>query len=181
MHLPSPQTVAEGGGQIASIARTFGIDWPHLIAQTISFGIVCVVLYILAYKPILRMLEARREQIAGGLANAQKIAAELARIEQERRVVLTAADAEGQRLIEEARAAAARAGAEETQKAAAAAELVLARAHEAAERDRAQLLDEVRREIGALVVRTTAAVTGKILTAEDQQRLAEETASQLAV
>ena len=80
MHLPSPQTVAEGGGQIASIARTFGIDWPHLIAQTISFGIVCAVLYVLAYKPILRMLEARREQIAGGLANAQKIEAELARI-----------------------------------------------------------------------------------------------------
>jgi F-type H+-transporting ATPase subunit b len=181
MHLPSPQTVAEGGGQIASIARTFGIDWPHLIAQTISFGIVCVVLYLLAYKPILRMLEARREQIAGGLANAQKIEAELARIHQERRVVLTAADAEGQRLIEEARAAAARVGAEETQKAVAAAELVLARAHEAAERDRALLLDDARREIGRLVVRTTAAVTGKILTAEDQRRLAEETASELAV
>jgi F-type H+-transporting ATPase subunit b len=181
MHLPSPQTVAEGGGQIASIARTFGIDWPHLIAQTISFGIVCAVLYVLAYKPILRMLEARREQIAGGLANAQKIEAELARIEQERRVVLTAADAEGQRLIEEARAAAAQVGAEETQKAVAAAELVLARAHEAGERDRALLLAEARRDIGRLVVRTTAAVTGKILTADDQRRLAEETASQLAV
>ena len=167
--------------KIASIARTFGIDWPHLIAQTISFGIVCVVLYVLAYKPILRMLEARREQIAGGLANAQKIEAELARIEQERRVVLSAADAEGQQLIEEARAAAARVGAEETQKAVAAAERVLARAHEAAERDRALLLAEARRDIGRLVVRTTAAVTGKILTSKDQQRLAEETASQLAV
>ena len=84
-------------------------------------------------------------------------------------------------MIEEARAAAARVGAEETQKATAAAELVLARAHEAAERDRASLLAEARREIGRLVVQTTAAVTGKILTAEDQRRLAEETASQLAV
>jgi F-type H+-transporting ATPase subunit b len=180
MHLPSPQTVAEGGGQIASIARTFGVDWPHLIAQTISFGIVCIVLYVFAYKPILRMLEARRQQIAGGLANAQKIEAELARIHEERRVALAAADAEGQRLIEEARAAAARVGAEETQKATAAAERVLAHAREAAERDRASLLDEARREIGRLVVQTTAAVTGKILTAEDQRRLAEETASQLA-
>ncbi|HEX2343282.1 MAG TPA: ATP synthase F0 subunit B [Vicinamibacterales bacterium] len=181
MQLPSPQTVAEGGGQIASIARTFGVDWPHLIAQTISFGIVCAVLYVFAYKPILRMLEARRQQIAGGLANAQKIEAELARIHEERRVVLAAADAEGQRLVEEARVAAARVGAEETQKAIAAAELVLARAHEAAERDRALLLAAARREIGRLVVQTTAAVTGRILTAEDQQRLAEETASQLAV
>ena len=181
MHLPSPQTVAEGGGQIASIARTFGVDWPHLIAQAISFGIVCVVLYVFAYKPILRMLEARRQQIAGGLANAEKIAAELARIDAERRTVLATADAEGQRLIEEARAAARRVGAEETQKAIAAAERVLARAHEAAERERALLLSEARREIGRLVVQTTAAVTGKILTAEDQRRLTEETARQLAV
>jgi F-type H+-transporting ATPase subunit b len=181
MHLPSPQTVAEGGGQIESIARTFGVDWPHLIAQSASFAIVCVVLYVFAYKPILRMLEARRQQIASGLANAEKIKAELARIDAERIAVLARADAEGQQLVEEARAAAARVGAEETRKATADAELVLARAHEAAERDRALSVAEARREIGRLVVLTTAAVTGKILTAEDQQRLAEETASQLAV
>jgi F-type H+-transporting ATPase subunit b len=175
------QTVAEGGSRIEEIARTFGVDWPHLMAQIISFGIVCAVLYRLAYTPILKILAARRQQIADGLANAEKIKAELARIEAERHVILTQAGADGKQLIEEARAAAARVGAEETQKAVAAAELVLARAHEAAERDRALLLAEARREIGRLVVRTTAAVTGKILTAEDQRRLAEETASQLAV
>ena len=168
-------------GQIETIARTFGVDWTHLGAQIVSFGIVCAVLYRLAYAPILKILAARRQQIADGLANAEKIKAELARIEAERHVILTQAGADGKQLIEEARAAAVRVGAEETQKAAAAAELVLARAHEAAERDRALLLDEARRDIGRLVVRTTAAVTGKILTAEDQRRLAEETASQLAV
>jgi F-type H+-transporting ATPase subunit b len=181
MHLPSAQTVVEGGGPIESIARTFGVDWPHLIAQSISFAIVCVVLYVFAYRPILQMLEARRAQIASGLANAEKIKAELARIDAERLAVLARADAEGQQLIEEARAAAARVGTEETQKAVAAAERVLALAHEAAARDRASLLADARNEIGRLVVQTTAAVTGKILTAEDQQRLAEETASQLAV
>jgi F-type H+-transporting ATPase subunit b len=180
MNLPSPQTVTEGGGQIASIARTFGVDWPHLIAQTISFGIVCIVLYVFAYKPILRMLETRRQQIATGLANAEKIAAELARIEAERLTVLARADAEARRLIEEARAAAVRVAAEETQKATVAAERILARAREAAERDRASLLDAARRQVGRLVVQTAAAVTGKILTAEDQQRLASESTSLLA-
>jgi F-type H+-transporting ATPase subunit b len=175
------QTAAQSGGQIEQVARTFGVDWPHLGAQIISFGIVCVVLYRLAYKPILKMLDARRQQIASGLANAEKIKAELARIAAERQSVLMKADAEGKQLIEEARVAAARVGGEETQKAIAAAELVLARAHEAAERDRALLLAAARREIGRLVVQTTAAVTGRILTAEDQRRLAEETASQLAV
>ena len=58
----------------------------------------------------------------------------------------------------------------------------MAQAHqEAAERDRVRMLAELRREVGRLVVQTTATVTGKILTAEDHRRLAEETASQLAV
>jgi hypothetical protein len=35
---------AESSGQIEQIARTFGVDWPHLIAQMISFSIVCFLL-----------------------------------------------------------------------------------------------------------------------------------------
>jgi F-type H+-transporting ATPase subunit b len=179
MYVLAIQTVAEGRSQIEQVATTFGVDWPHLGAQIVSFGIVCAVLYLLAYKPILRMLEARRAQIASGLANAEKIKAELARIEVERQHVLVKADAEGKQLIEEARAAAARVHAQETQKAIAAAEQVLARARDTNERDRARMLTELRREVGRLVVQTTAAVTGKILTSDDHRRLAEETARQL--
>ena len=174
------QVTAESGGQVEEVARAFGVDWPHLGAQMISFGIVCAVLYALAYKPILRILEARRQQIAAGLANAEKIKAELVRIEVARQEILTQAGAEGRQLIDEARAAAARVQAEETQKAIAAAEQILVRAHETAERDRVSMLAELRREVGRLVVQTTASVTGKILTADDQRRLAEETARQLA-
>lgn len=43
-----------------------------------------------------------------------------------------------------------------------------------------RMLTELKQEVLALVVRTTAAVTGKVLAAEDQQRLAEETRRQLA-
>jgi F-type H+-transporting ATPase subunit b len=173
------QTAAEGGGQVAKIARTFGVDWPHLLAQIVSFGIVCAVLYLLAYKPILKILAARRQQIADGLANADKIKAELARIESERLVILAKAGEDGKKLIEEARAAAARVQVEETRKAVAAAEQVVVNAREATERDRAQMLAELRREVGRLVVHTTAAVTGKVLTPDDHRRLAEETARQL--
>jgi F-type H+-transporting ATPase subunit b len=42
------------------------------------------------------------------------------------------------------------------------------------------MLTELKREVGRLVVQTTANVTGKILTAEDQKRLAEETSKQLS-
>ena len=172
--------IAQSGGQAESIATTFGVDWPHLLAQIVSFSVVCVVLWILAYKPILKMLDARREQIATGLANAEKIKTELARIEVERRAVLVKAEGEGRQLIEDARAATARLQADETRKAVAMAEQILARAREAGERERTQVLAEVKREVGRLVVQTSAAVTGKVLTPEDHRRLAEETARQLA-
>jgi F-type H+-transporting ATPase subunit b len=168
-----------GAGQIEEIARTFGVDWPQFVAQTISFAIVCALLYRFAYKRVLAMLEERRRQIELGLANAEKIKAELARTEAQREEVIAEANGEATRLIEEARTAAARVREEETRKAVAAAEQIVARAREAAAQDHARMLAELRREVGRLVVQTTAAVTGKILTAEDQRRLAEETASRL--
>jgi len=169
-----------GAGRPERIVTIFGVDWPHLIAQIISFCIVCVVLYRFAYKPILKMLEERRRQIELGLANAEKIKAELAETEAQRREVLVKANAEATRLIEEAHAAAARVQQQETQKAIAAAEQIIAKSREAATQDYARMLAELKREVGRLVLQTTAMVTGKILTPEDQRRLSEETAKRLA-
>ena len=168
-----------GGGQIEQIARTFGVDWPHLIAQTISFSIVCLLLYRFAYRPILKVLGERRRLIAEGLANSEKIKAELARTETARQEAIAQANAQAAQLVEEARGAAARLREQETRKAMAAAEQIVVKAHEAAVQDHDQMLAELKREVGRLVVDTTAAVTGKILTTEDQRRLAEETARQL--
>jgi F-type H+-transporting ATPase subunit b len=171
---------AGDGGPVEQIARTFGVNWAHLIAQVISFAIVCIFLYFLAYKRVLAMLEERRQRIAEGLANAEKIKAELARTEAQRLEIVSQANTQAVRLIEEGRQAAARVQAEETQKAIAAAEQIIAKAREAAAQDHARMLAELKREVGRLVVQTTAAVTGKVLTAEDQRRLAEETAREVA-
>jgi len=167
---------SEGGSPVQEIARTFGVDWQHLVAQIISFCIVCALLYKFAYKRVLTMLEDRKRQIAEGLANADKIKSELAKIEVQRQEVLQQANAQGEKLIEEARAAAARVQEQETKKAIASAERVISKAHEAAEQDHARMLTNLKREVGRLVIQTTANVTGKILTPEDHRRLDEETA-----
>ncbi|HTX20756.1 MAG TPA: F0F1 ATP synthase subunit B [Candidatus Aquilonibacter sp.] len=157
-----------------------GIDWRMLIAQLISFSIVFFVLWKLAYKPIFTMLNARREKIAEALANAEKIKADVARTETERQKILADAGDKANQLIDEARGAAARVRETETQKAITAAGQIVIKAREAAEQERLQMLEELKREVGRLVVQTTATVTGKILTSEDQRRLAEETKKQLA-
>ena len=171
---------ADAAGPVQQIANTFGVDWPHLGAQIISFGIVCVLLQRFAYKPVLKMLEQRRQQIAQGLVDTEKIKTELARTEVQRHEVMLQADAQATKLIEEARASAARLLEQETQKAISAAEQIIVKAREAADQEHARMLVELKREVGRLVLQTAARVTGKLLTAEDQRRLAEETTRQLA-
>jgi len=162
------------------VVTHFGVDWPHLLAQVASFCIVCFILYRFAYRPVLEMLEVRRQQIAQGLANAEQIKAELARTEAQRQEVLAQANAQANKFIEEARAAAARVQQQETQKAIAGAEQIISKAREAAAQERDRMLLDLKREVGRLVVQATTTVTGKILTSEDQRRLAEETARQVA-
>jgi F-type H+-transporting ATPase subunit b len=157
-----------------------GIDWRILIAQTISFSVVFFVLWKFAYGPIFAMLQTRREKIAEALANAEKIKGDVARTEADRQKVLADAGDQANKLIDEARQAAARVRETETQKAIAAAEQIVAKAREVAAQDHARMLLELKREVGRLVVQTTATVTGKILTPDDQQRLAKETENQLA-
>ena len=156
-----------------------GIQWRILLAQTISFSFVLFILWRFAYRPVFNMLEARRQKIAEAMANADRIKAELAKTQADRKAVMAQAGDQANVLIEEARTAAARVREVETQKAIAAAEQIVAKAREAAAQDYARMLAELKREVGRLVVRTTATVTGKVLTADDQKRLAEETEKQL--
>jgi F-type H+-transporting ATPase subunit b len=167
------------GGQIEQIARTFGVDWPHLLAQMISFSIVCLLLYRFAYKRVLQALAERRRIIAQGLANSDKIKVELATTEALRQEMIARTQAEAAWYIEEARAVAAHLREQETRKTIAASQQIMANARATAAQDHDRMLAELKREVGHLVVQTTATLTGKILTAEDQRRLAEETARQL--
>lgn len=167
-------------GIIGDTAREFGVNWHHFIAQVLSFAIVAFLLHRFAYKPVLTMLEERRRLIAESVENSEKVKAELARAEVQRQEILSQANVQAQKLIEEARAAAARVQEQETQKAIASAENIIAKAREAAAQDHARMLTDLKREVGRLVVQTTATVTGKILTPEDQRRLSEETSKQVA-
>jgi F-type H+-transporting ATPase subunit b len=167
-------------GQISQIARTFGVDWAHLGAQMVSFAIVCAVLYKFAYRNVLAMLEERRQQIAQGIANAEKIKAELDKTEVQRREVMGKAYLESAKVIEEARGAATRLLELETQKAIATAEQIVTKAREAAAQDTERMRADLKREVGRWVVQGAMTVTGKILTPDDQRRLAAEAAKQVA-
>ena len=164
---------------MSEMLQTLGIQWTKLIPQLINFGIVLFVLWKWAYKPVFNMLDARQKKIADSIANADKIKAELAKTEVDRQKTLADAGELANKIIADARAAASRLSEVESQKAIATAEQIIAKAREAAAQDQARMLAELKQEVGRLVVQTTATVTGKVLTTEDQRRLAEETQKQL--
>jgi len=176
--------IAATSGGAADILRdtaeTFGWNWKLFLSQVISFCIVAFLLRRFAYKPILAILEDRRRKIEEGQLNAEKIRKQLAEAETRYQEIVSKANADGQRMIDEARDSAAHLSERKQQEAIAAAEQIVAKAKEAAALEHERQMQALKRELGHLVVETTAKVTGKVLTPDDQKRLQEEAARQVA-
>ena len=161
-------------------AETFGWNWKLFLAQVVSFCIVALLLRRFAYKPILAVLEDRRRKIEEGMLNAEKIRKELADAEKRYQEIVAKANADAQKMIDEARASAANLSERKQQEAISAAEQIVAKAKEAATLEHERQMQALKRELGRLVIDTTAKVTGKVLNSEDQKRLQEEAARQVA-
>src|ERR671930_320578 len=99
--------MAASSGGVTDILRdtaeTFGWNWKLFLSQVISFCIVAYLLQRFAYKPILGVLEERRRRIEEGLINAEKIKKELAEAEKRYQEIVARANADAQKMIDEAR------------------------------------------------------------------------------
>jgi F-type H+-transporting ATPase subunit b len=168
------------GDMVKETGETFGFDVWIFLSQVISFVLVALVLRRYAYKPILAVLEERRQRIAEGLLNAEKIKQQLAEAEQRHAEILAQANAQAQKMIDDARESAGHVAERREQEAIAAAEQIIAKAREATVIEHEKTMADLKRELGRLVVDTTAKVTGKVLTSEDQKRLQEEASRQIA-
>ena len=165
---------------VREIGQTFGWNLKLFLSQVVSFVLVVILLSRFAYKPILAVLEERRQRIQEGLLNADKIKQQLAEAEQRYQETLAKANEEAQKMIDEARSSAGVIAERKEQEAIVAAEQILARAREASALEHEREMARLKRELGRLVVDTTAKVTGKVLSAEDQKRLQEEASRQVA-
>jgi F-type H+-transporting ATPase subunit b len=174
---------AEAGGLAETLhdtAQTFGWTWQLFLAQVVSFVVVALLLKRFAYKPILAVLEERRRTIEEGQLNAERIKKELAEAEKRYQEIVAKANADAQKMIDEARESAAHLSERKQQEAITAAEQIIAKAREAAAIEHDRTMESLKRELGRLVVDTTAKVTGKVLTPDDQRRLQEEAAREVA-
>jgi len=168
---------APAGGEgdvVTEIVQTFGVNWKLFISQVISFLIVAFVLKKFAFGPVQEMLEQRKSRIADGEEKLAKIEQQLADSEKKTAEVIDKANADAKRLIEEAKESAGDLTEKKTQEAVASAQNIIAKAEEAAKAEREQIAAQLKSEFGRLVTATTAGVTGKVLTEEDQRRINSE-------
>jgi len=165
---------------LTQVLDRFGVNWPDFISQVILFLIVYFILSKFAFGPIIKMLEERRRRIEEGQANADKIKKQLEEAELRYQETLRKANEQAQKLIDEARESTEASRQKQLQQAVKDAQSIIDKANASIELERTKMIDEVKKEMVDLVVATTSKVAGKVLTDDDQKRLSQETAKQLA-
>lgn len=154
-----------------TILTEFGIKPVLLLAQVVNFFILLFLLNKFLFKPILKVLEERKEKIAESLANSEKIKLELERIEEEHDKKLAAAAKEYKKIIEEATVSAGQIIEEAHFKAQVDIDKMIIKAEAEIKSERDKLHQEIRSELADLVSLGMQKVAGKMLDTKDKKDL----------
>ena len=151
-----------------------GLNIPSLVAYLINFAILLGILFLFAYKPMLRLLDQRSERIRESLEAADRAREEAATSHEAIEEQLNEARREGQRLLDQAREAAQRFRDEEMDRARQEAETFVSRARSDIRRERDAAIDEVRTNFGDLAITAAERVLRRSLDRQAHQDLIEQ-------
>lgn len=156
------------------ILQDFGVKPLLLAAQIVNFLVLLFILKKVLYKPILKVLEERKNTIAQSLKNAEEIEKKLAQTEVEREEALEKAAKEAQKILEDATKSANQIINEAHTKAASGIEEMLKKGRDQIKQDREVMQQELKGEVADIVVSSLQKITGKVLTSKDQKKLVED-------
>jgi len=151
-----------------------GINLPVLLAQTVNFIVLLTLLRLVAYKPILKMLDERKARIQEGLSAAERGKESAAEAEKESAAALDAARREGQNIVQNAQQVAQRLQEEGRAAAAQQTDVMLERARSEIALERDQAIAELRREFADLTIAAAEKIIGQSLDRNAHQRLIEQ-------
>jgi F-type H+-transporting ATPase subunit b len=154
--------------------EALGISLPTLVAQIINFAILLGLLYLVAYKPVMRMLDERSRRVKESMEQTELIKKQAENAEAEVTKRLEAASKDGQEII----ARAARTGEEVRQKARQEAkqdaENLIARARGEIQRERDEAIDELRKEFADLTILAAGKVVEQTLDKKAHRQLIDK-------
>jgi F-type H+-transporting ATPase subunit b len=151
-----------------------GINLPVLVAQLVNFTVLLVVLRLVAWGPLTKMLDERRERIAESLSAADQAKAQVAESERQVQEQVEASRREAQALIGQAQEIAARIQADARTQAQADAEATLVRARNEIQLERDTAIADLRKEFADLTISAAEKVINQSLDRGQHRRLIEE-------
>jgi F-type H+-transporting ATPase subunit b len=156
------------------VAATLGINWRDFFLHLINFGVLIGLLWWLLYKPVVGMLDDRRQRIADSMERAEQVRIEAERANQEREAQLANTRRQIQEMLAQATQMSERIHAEARRES----DAIIARAREEAQAEaaaeRARTMAELRREVATLAVMAAERVISRNLDEQAQHRLIEE-------
>lgn len=155
-----------------------GFNLPALIAQIINFGLLLIIFRLILYKPLLKMLDERKQRIQEGLEASDEAKRRLSQTEQEVAKELDKARQQGQEQITQAQQIAARIQEEARQAARAEGEQLLERARTEIGLERDSAIASLRREFADLTITAAERVIKEELDPNKHRRLIEEVLSE---
>ncbi len=151
-----------------------GLHIPSLLIYLVNFLLLLAILYLFAYKPVLKMLDERSRRIKEGLDAAEKARQDAAKAQEEMRQQMAASLREQQQLLEEARRSAERFREEERAKAQAQVQAFIEKARADIQRERDAAIEQVRRHFADLTITAAERVISRSLDRRAHTQLIEQ-------
>ncbi len=151
-----------------------GINLPILVAQIVNVAILLGLLYLVAYKPVMRMLDERSRRIKESMEQADAIKEQAARAEEEVKKQLEAASRKGQERITQAVQVGEEVKQKAQQEARQEAETLIARARTEIQRERDGAVDELRKEFADLTILAAGKVIDRSLDKKAHRQLIDK-------
>lgn len=149
--------------------EALGISLGYILVQILGIAILLLLLKGYAYEPILKVLEERKARIAKGLEDARQAAIARDNADAEAKKILDAARAEAAKLRAEAAVQAEDTAGGIVAKANADAKARLSTAQAEAENERNRILSELRGQVAAVAIAAAQKVVGETLQDRDRQ------------
>ena len=155
-----------------------GINVPVLIANIVNFTVLLIVLRLVAWGPLMKMLDERREKIAQSLSAAERAKVRAAESERQQQEQMDTARREAQQLIGQAQDIANRIQADARTQAQADAEATLARARNEIQQERDTAIADLRKEFADLAISAAEKVINQSLDRTAHKRLIDDALAQ---
>ncbi|MDR2629121.1 MAG: F0F1 ATP synthase subunit B [Puniceicoccales bacterium] len=153
---------------VASILNKFGVDWHLLLIQSLNFLLVTFLLYKFGFKSVINVMAERREKIESGLAYADKMQKAVSAFENSRTERITSVKKEAEEIVQSAKNNAKVLLEQKKVESRKLADNMVANARKEIALQHDKMLQDVKSEIGTLVVDISQSVLSAQLTAEER-------------